>query len=1650
MAATDQGAFVLGVRVEGVAQVLGDLKRLEAAADAVSSRLSKLGNRQDRAFQAANFKEFEKSFKAIERANTALTNASKNQKKLIRELIAEYNRAVRETNKLGSSMRDAMRTGEIAVKGTTNAVGSFNDSMEGAIARIIKYRVAFGVWQGLVNLVTQMVDTTKELDQTIVDLQKVMNSVGTDFQFLTQVAFDLGRRFSTSAIEVADSMRVWAQQGNDQVAVAKLVEATLLGVNSANLTATEATEALTAATKSFNVEAENAPQLVDKWLAVQANFAVTAQDLANAIKTVGAAAQVAGVDLDQLNGIVAAIGSVTRKTGREVANSFKTMLARINRLPTIKTFQDLGIAVRKSQDELRAIPDVLEDLADIWPTLTSAQQQNIAISVAGIRRYSDFAVLMQNFGEFTEATAVSFNALGQAQLAQQTQLTSFNSQLERIVVAFQEVGFEIANSGLLQFGVDLASSFGDIVLSLKPFAPAISGAVVGLTSFGAVAGSIGAVLITFRGLTTLLFNTLGKLSVGALTTGASVTTLKDSFLAANTAGKLFGATLRTIGLAAGTLVAAFVAFEVISAILSTFNNETERTKRSIQELNDIQRAQVVSNENVLTTNRESVKSLRELSDARNRFASAAGDNLSATEKEVKVQQQLLDAYGDTINKFPELIKEVKEGAVEYDLSSNAIAKALERAESATDDSRRTLVESARQTREGFLQQLDQLASGIEARRNLLSRLTEGGLLDNVEILTPQSITIQQGSSSIRTTVNALNPLFEDLATQVKQLGENSGISEALQETINEQVDQALANLNTSGNAASQQKAVQELATVLRESLGKAQTEAASSAGALQVEIDKLSAKIADSTIVARENVDAYFFIEQQYSGLVKQLTRLRAEQSLFERDNRSLAGIFDDLNLRFDATGRAVTFYRNQLQSIFDIRRNQEVKIAIQEQVVELAKASNVTETTIKREEEKLEVLKRQTEAVSGGFQAFKRQQEVILETSNSTIASLQEQLNAEIKIKEELIRKASTVENRKDAEEGINAAIKDQDKKIKEINTQIRETQRLTQENVTANIEAFKQTVEQGSAYADLINLASIYVQLLDNATQAHIAHKDAVGAARLNFQQLVDQGEFAVALLRERENGQRRVLETEKENNRLQIEFLRNEEKRRDASIDEEDAAERVRRLKQRQLEIDKQLALNAASLDISTLIGNVTQELNKQQAITDILIAQTGNLAGAEFDRLQIERERTIAEFQALEAKRKSLNVQQDEEQLLARRQQLTQDLFNIEVGLFAQRLRVFQEFRAQVDQVSQEIGTGISGGLAGIQGTQVDRFNELKTIAQELANLEAERQQALDSGNDESLFEAEQAIADLRDRQQELNSATFIWKETLGDIAKNISDIVNNKLAERFTEGLLELSAGESSLGDLLAKGVVFIPDEVKFAETEQSLNDAFTKAIEEASRTGATLMGEEIRSALSGAGTGAGSTGGLLSDEGSNTLRDAANTVEGINNEIETAGKKTAGYIENGINNAADVAAAKWKSALAAGAQLLANVIATQVFGGGQGASTGSALGGTLGALTPLGPLGGVLGSFLGAGIGSLFDDDSIEEPNLNNFSDSNPLPVSVEEINEPQTILHDVSVAVEANFLDPTQLDPVAMRNLAIHVRQETEDLLRRENIWGG
>ncbi len=349
--------------------------------------------------------------------------------------------------KIEMSAKRMGKTIEVSMKNASNASSQLGTQMRSSLRRVVQWGFASGVVYGLVRAFRNAVQVITEVQDKMMALQKVMDTSITDFGAMQDAAVGMAQEFGVAIADVLDGMVVYGQQGLKMSKILERTEATMLAVNVTTLSATDATEALTAAHKVFGSSVSSSSEFVDAWGAVAAKHAITAKDLADAVKRSGAAAGVAGVGFEDFMGIVTAIGAVTRQTGKEIATSTKFMFRSMRRPTAQKELGKLGIkSLAVGTGDLRPAMDILSDVAGTWDDLTRAQQINLAQAMAGIRHYNSFIVLMKNFDEAVLASIDAQNSQGFATRKNALAMQTFSKQIKVLQETVKKMALELGKS----------------------------------------------------------------------------------------------------------------------------------------------------------------------------------------------------------------------------------------------------------------------------------------------------------------------------------------------------------------------------------------------------------------------------------------------------------------------------------------------------------------------------------------------------------------------------------------------------------------------------------------------------------------------------------------------------------------------------------------------------------------------------------------------------------------------------------------------------------------------------------------------------------------------------------------------------------------------------------------------------------------------------------------------------------------------------------------------------------------------------------------------------------------------------------------------------------------------------------------------------
>ena len=339
-------------------------------------------------------------------------------------------------------------------KGATQPLGNmkrgadeFSKSMEAANARIIAFGASMAIINGISDAFKAMVTNVVQVEKALADINVVMGLSLANLDKFSDSLFKVAKETAASFDVAAAAATEYARQG---LAVEETLKRTkdaliltrLTGMDSAN-----AVKALTAAMNTYGDQIKDTTQLVSKFAAVDVKFAVSAEDFADAISRTGQAAKSAGVDIDELVGLVTAAQQKTARGGKVIGNSFKTIFTRIGRTDTLNQLENLGIAVRDVEGNTIGAKRILTDLANTFDSLTESQKAQIAQTVGGVFQINVLKAVLSDAakqnGILANATQISAGATDEAIQKNEQLRSTMSAMASETGLALKEVSAKI-------------------------------------------------------------------------------------------------------------------------------------------------------------------------------------------------------------------------------------------------------------------------------------------------------------------------------------------------------------------------------------------------------------------------------------------------------------------------------------------------------------------------------------------------------------------------------------------------------------------------------------------------------------------------------------------------------------------------------------------------------------------------------------------------------------------------------------------------------------------------------------------------------------------------------------------------------------------------------------------------------------------------------------------------------------------------------------------------------------------------------------------------------------------------------------------------------------------------------------------------------
>lgn len=349
----------------------------------------------------------------------------------------------------------------------------------------MRWQITSGLLTGITTAFGDAVRYAEDLNESLNNIRIVTGKSTAEMAQFAKQANRAAKEFNTTTTKYTDASLIYYQQGLDdkQVKARSDVTAKFANVSRENLTTSS--EYLTAIWNNFAKGSENLEYFADVIVALGAATASSSQEIATGLNKFAATAETVGLSYEYATSALATVTATTRQSADIVGTAFKTLFSRIQDLELGKTLDDgttlgkyskaldaVGISIKDSNGELRDMDRILDDIGGKWDTLNKDEQVALAQAVGGVRQYTQFIALMDNWDFMKENLETAKNATGELQNQADIFAESWEAARKNVKASVEGIYDSLIKD---EFWIDLTNGFADFLKIIESAIDSVGG-----------------------------------------------------------------------------------------------------------------------------------------------------------------------------------------------------------------------------------------------------------------------------------------------------------------------------------------------------------------------------------------------------------------------------------------------------------------------------------------------------------------------------------------------------------------------------------------------------------------------------------------------------------------------------------------------------------------------------------------------------------------------------------------------------------------------------------------------------------------------------------------------------------------------------------------------------------------------------------------------------------------------------------------------------------------------------------------------------------------------------------------------------------------------------------------------------------------------
>lgn len=366
---------------------------------------------------------------------------------------------------------------------------SFSAKTLNATIDRVKNVLAIGSVTLVQNALSGIVRNVREVDAAMTELKKVTDETDASYRRFLSRASETSKSIGSSLSEYTRGVAEFARLGYDMLDAEQMgLAATVYkNVGDGIESITDASDAIIATMKAFDLQAEDSMSIVDKYNEIGNNYAISSAGLGASLQRSAAALASANNTLEESMALTVA-GNNTIQNPEVVGTALKTVSMYLRAAKTEaeeagESTDGMANSVSELRNQILALTDervdimaddstykstfqILREISNVWASMADIDQANLLELIGGKRNASVVAGILTNFDDAEDALDTALNADGSAMAENAKHLESVNGAIEQVTASWESLSAVVLDDNVLAEIIRIGGGALDIVSEL--------------------------------------------------------------------------------------------------------------------------------------------------------------------------------------------------------------------------------------------------------------------------------------------------------------------------------------------------------------------------------------------------------------------------------------------------------------------------------------------------------------------------------------------------------------------------------------------------------------------------------------------------------------------------------------------------------------------------------------------------------------------------------------------------------------------------------------------------------------------------------------------------------------------------------------------------------------------------------------------------------------------------------------------------------------------------------------------------------------------------------------------------------------------------------------------------------------------------------